>query len=68
LLGLAEPLAHEGQDEVFFTFEVIIVFHTKGNDVTQHMALQAWRKGQLGREGLQEGRQVAKERVQMLVL
>jgi hypothetical protein len=48
LLGLAEPLAHEGQHEVFFTFEVIIVFHTEDHHVTQHMALHAWCEGRLG--------------------
>jgi hypothetical protein len=52
LLGLAEPLTDEGQDEVLFTFQVIVVLDAEGNDVTQYLALQARREGRLGRDRL----------------
>jgi len=67
LLGLAEPLTDEGQDEVLFSFQMIVVLNSEGDNVTQHLALQARREGHLGRDGLQGRRQCAKEGCQTLV-
>jgi len=56
LLVLAKPLSDEGQNEVFFTFQVIVVLDAKYDDMTQHLALQTWRDSRLGWERLQKRR------------
>jgi hypothetical protein len=50
LLGLAKPLTHEGQDQVFFAFEVIFVLNTQADHVTQNITLHSRREGRLGRD------------------